>query len=135
MNYLTQSVLSEDLSPILLGYSSQTDEIAKLLFRRYRIISHVFCEHVPFFRRFSPVMKLHLFQHMVSDELVVTALEEFSESVRNPDVILYLVPTTRRYARLILTYKERLESRFVIAGTDDLRFLLGKSQPESVIDP
>ncbi len=128
MNYLSQTILSEELSPVLFGYSPQADGIARRLFRQYRLISHVFCDRAPLIRRFSPILKFHLFRHAVHDELAITALEDFADNVRNADVILYLIPATRTHARLIARNRDRLETRFVIASSADLRVLLGEQE-------
>ena len=50
-----------------------------------------------------------------NEELMLRALLDFSNQIGNGDTILYLVPCTREYLKMIKQNRELLESRFVIA--------------------
>ena len=121
MDFLSNNIRSGDLAPVLLGYSATADKIAHRLFHRYRLISHVFCERMPFRKRFSLSMKFHIIHGFSYDELLLSALEDFADTVRNTDVILCLIPATERAASLVDRHRERLESRYVIASPDAIR--------------
>ena len=124
MNLLSNEHFSNDMAPILLGYSDCTAEIARHLFRKYHLISHIFCKRVPLLRRFSLIMKFHPVHGFAREELLVTVLEQFSDThTRNSDTMLFLIPTTASAIRLIRRYRDRLESRYVIANAEELRFL------------
>ena len=124
MTSLLESQLrSNDLAPIFLGYSAYTSRIARQLFHRYHLISHVFCERVSFFQRCSPIMKFHRISGFTHDELLLTALEDFADAVRNQDVVLYLINGTKTAAEWIARHRERLETRFVVANSDTIRNL------------
>ena len=123
MDFLSDELLSGELAPIMLGYSPAARDAARRLFHRHRVITHVFCSRVPFLKRFSLTMKFHPICGTAHDELILTALEDFADSNRGAEAILYLIPATRRAARLIRSNRERLESRFVIASQEELRRL------------
>ena len=123
LDFLANDVLSGELSPVFLGYSANAGNSARRLFRRYRLISHVFCERVPFLRRFSLIMKFHIVSGFSRDELALIALENFADANRTSEAILYLIPATKAARDLIARHRERLETRFVIASQSDIRKL------------
>ena len=124
MDYLESQIRSSDLSPVFLGYSADTNRIARQFFHRYRLISHVFCKRVSFWKRFSPILNFHTIDRFTRDELLLTALENFADTVKNRDATLYLIPSTKDAAAFLSSYRERLETRFVIAQTDSIRAMM-----------
>ncbi len=106
----------KEAAPILLGYSQRTREIAKRFFGSNRVISHVFCERIPLLHRFSLIMKFHTIHGFSRDELLLIALEDFADSVRNTETVLYLIPTTQKTARFVRRHRDRLETRYMIAS-------------------
>ena len=123
MDYLETQIRSNDLSPVFLGYSKDTGRIARHFFHRYRLISHVFCKRIPFGKRFSPIIKFHIYC-LTHDELLLSALENFADTAKNQDVTLYLIPSTKDAFAFLSRYRERLESRFVIAQTETIQTLM-----------
>ena len=55
---------------------------------------------------------------------LLTALENFADTVKNRDATLYLIPSTKDAAAFLSSYRERLETRFVIAQTDSIRAMM-----------
>ena len=130
VDFLSDERFAGETAPILLGYSAAAGDLAHRLFRRHRVITHVFCARVPFLRRFSLTMKFHPVHGFDRDELLLTALEDFADGSGNPEAILYLIPATRRAAALIRANRDRLEPRYVIASPAELRRLF-RAAPEA----
>lgn len=124
MDYLETQIRSSDLSPVFLGYSADVNRIARQFFHRYRLISHVFCKRIFFWKRFSPIMEFHTLNQFTHDELLLTALENFADTVKNRDATLYLIPSTKDAVTFLSSYRERLETRFVIAKSEAIRAMM-----------
>ena len=128
MNFIKDDILSGELVPVLLGYSLETVETARRIFRQYNVVSHVFCEHVPLPLRISLCMKFHTVTHRSGDRLMVDALSDFAEHLAHADVICYLIPCTEAYANLLWNNRAELERRFVIADKPEMyRVWFGES--------
>ena len=121
MDYIMTDILSGELVPILLGLSSEAIETARRMYRKYGVISHVFCDKPPFSMRLSLCTKLHIIRHSaLNDRLMVQALTDYAEQLGNAEVILYLIPCTEHYASLIWQNREELERLFVIADKQEI---------------
>lgn len=130
MDFIEKELLSEAIVPILLGYSPEVSETARRMYRRYNVISHVFCEPIPLPCRLSLSAKFHTVKHQTAGErLMLQALLDFAKQHENADLILYLVPCTERYASMLWTHREELEQYFVLADREELeRVLFGASE-------
>ena len=62
MQFIESEILAGELVPVLLGQSVETNETAKRIFRRYRLISHVFCEKKPRVFGLTFCTKFHIIQ-------------------------------------------------------------------------
>ena len=120
MDFIVKDVLSGELVPVLLGFSAETNETAHRMYRKYGVISHVFCDKKSIAMRFSLCMKTHVIKHTADEMLMMQALADFSEQLGNKDVILYLIPCTEDYARMVWNHRETLERRFVIADKREM---------------
>lgn len=121
MNYIGNEILSGEIVPVLLGASPETAETSRQMFRKYRVLSHVFCEKIPLPYRFMLSMKFHVVRHSRHDRILITALEDFADQITTADVILYLIPCTEEYNNLIWRNRDRLETRYVIASPTEIR--------------
>lgn len=115
MEEITKNLLRGDMIPILLGLSSGTLEKAKELSQRCDSVSHIFCARVPLLFRFSIYMRFHRISHTSGERLMLQALLDFSDQMRERDTILYLVPCTGEYGVMVQKNRALLERRFVIA--------------------
>lgn len=120
MNFIKDDILSGELLPVLLGYSAETVETARRIYKQYNVISHVFCERIPLPLRISLCMKFHMVSHSSGERLMVEALRDFSRQFAHADIICYLIPCTEAYANLIWNHRATLESRFVIADKPEM---------------
>lgn len=125
MDFFANELRAGELAPILLGNSSYSKSIARKIFGRYGMISHIFCGRVPFLRRFSLTAKYHSMVGFEKDELLLIALKDFAKGVQNRDVVLYLIPGTEKAKQFVRRNRERLENDFVIANTQSLAKLIG----------
>ena len=115
MDFIDQEILAGELVPVLLGISPKTWQISHRLYRRYNVISHVFCNKLPFPLRLSLCMKYHVIGHTADERLMLHALQDFAAQLEKADVIPYLVPCTEPFENLAWEHHELLERRFVIA--------------------
>lgn len=132
MNYIGNELLSGEIVPVLLGVSPEAVETAREMFRKYRVLSHVFCQEIPLPYRFMLSMKFHKVRHSSHDRMMITALEDFANQIVSADVILYLIPCTEEYTRLIWRNREQLETRYVISSPTEIhRTWFGEKTAES----
>ena len=128
MDFITSDILSGELIPVLLGLSTEANETAHRMYRRYGVVSHVFCDKITLPRRLTLCMKYHIIRHTKGELLTVRALIDFAEQLGNADVILYLIPCTESYANTIWENRELLERYYVIAdGPEMQRVWFGES--------
>ena len=132
MDFIVTDILSGELVPILLGYSPETTETAQRMYRKYGVISHVFCDRRNLSMRLSLCMKTHTVKHTAGEMLMMQALTDFSEQLGNKEVILYLIPCSEEYARMVWNNRDTLERRFVIADKQEMeRVWFGDTAEES----
>ena len=115
MDFIKEDVLCGELVPVLLGTSLEALQTARRYFKKYGIVSHIFCDRPPLSLRFSLCAKYHTIRHHAGDQLMVTALKDFAKQLGNADLILYLIPCTVDYANFVWRNHGELEKYFVIA--------------------
>ena len=125
MDFLENELYAGEFAPILLGDSRFARSVSRRFFSRHHIISHIFCNRVPFLRRFCLTAKYHTVNGFEKDELLLLALHDFAAGVQNRDLILYLVPGNEHARQFIEQNREQLEPDFVIADTQSLEKLIG----------
>lgn len=131
MDFIVNEILSGELVPILLGIAPETAETAHRMFKKYGIVSHVFCDKVPLPMRLSLCMKFHIVPHTEGEQLMLHALSDFADQLENADVILYLIPCTEAYVNVTWLHRERLERRFVLADKREMhRIWFGEDAPQ-----
>ena len=134
MDFIIKDVLSGELVPVLLGVSTEAGETARRMFRQYGVISHIFCEKIPFPMRLSLCMKFHTIRRTSDEMLMIHALEDFSKQLENADVILYLIPCTEHYANVVWNHRDTLERRYVIADKPEMfRVWFGEDAPKPIV--
>jgi hypothetical protein len=124
MDYIAADILAGELTPVMVGLSTDTVELARRMHEKYGVVSHVFCEKAPLLLRLSLFMKFHIVQHTKNEHLMVQALTDFADPIRHADLILYLLPCSEEYVSMIWENREILESRYVIAELDEIDHLL-----------
>ncbi len=121
MDFMMTDVLSGELVPVIVGMSTEANETAHRMYRKYGVVSHVFCDHIPLKMRLSLCMKFHIIRHSAgNDRLMLKALSDYAEQLGNAEVILYLIPCTERYANMIWQNRDILERKFVIADKPEM---------------
>ena len=120
MDFIIKDVLSGELVPILLGFSIETQETAQRMFRKYGVVSHVFCNKIPLHFRLSLSMKFHVIRSTFDERLMLQALCDYADQLENADLILYLIPCTEQYANFVWNNRDRLERSFVIADKSEM---------------
>ena len=120
MEYIMNDVLSGAIVPVLLGLTTEASNTAHRMYRRHGVMSHVFCDRIPFPMRLSLYMKFHRIPDTTGDELMLQALTDFADQLGNADLILYLIPCDEHYTKLVWDHSEELERRFVIADRAEM---------------
>ena len=120
MEYIMNDVLSGAIVPVLLGLTTEASETAHRMYRRHGVMSHVFCDRVPFAMRLSLCMKFHRIPDTTGDKLMLQALTDFADQLGNADLILYLIPCNEHYTNFVWNHTEELERRFVIADRAEM---------------
>ena len=120
MEYIMNDVLSGAIVPVLLGLTTEAGETAHRMYRRHGVMSHVFCDRIPFAMRLSLCMKFHRIPDTTGDKLMLQALTDFADQLGNADLILYLIPCNEHYTNLVWNHAEELERRFVIADRAEM---------------
>ena len=120
MEYIMNDVLSGAIVPVLLGLTTEASNTAHRMYRRHGVMSHVFCDRIPFPMRLSLYMKFHRIPDTTGDELMLQALTDFADQLGNADLILYLIPCDEHYTKLVWDHAEELERRFVIADRAEM---------------
>ena len=120
MDYIMEDILSGELVPVLLGVSQEVSETAHRMYRKYGVVSHVFCDKIPLPMRLSLCMKFHVIHHTSNEQLMIQALTDFADQLGNRDIILYLIPCTEEYVNLIWRRQDALEGRYVIADKNEI---------------
>ena len=121
MQFIESEILAGELVPVLLGLSTEANETAKRIFRKYRLISHIFCEKKPRIFSSSFCIKHHAVRHTAGDRLLLIALLDFAKRLTNADVIYYLIPCTVDYANFVWKYHSELEPYYVIADWQEMQ--------------
>ncbi len=121
MDFIMTDVLSGELVPVILGMSPEANETARRMYRKYGVVSHIFCDRIPISMRLSLCMKFHVIHHSEhNDRLMLDALADYAKQLGNADIILYLIPCTERYASMIWENRDELERRYVIADKPEM---------------
>ena len=120
MDFIVTDILSGELVPVLLGYSAEANETAQRMYRKYGVISHVFCDRKTLTMRLSLCMKPHTVKHTANEMLMMQALIDFADQLGNKEVILYLIPCTEEYARMVWEQRDTLERRYVLADKQEM---------------
>lgn len=128
MDFIDQEILSGELVPVLLGLSPETIQLAHRLYRKYNVLSHVFCNSLPFPLRFSICMKYHVIRHTADEKLMLVALQDFSAQIKHAEVIPCLISCTQRYENFIWEYRDQLERQFVIGNRQTAKQLWADRQ-------
>ena len=131
MDFIMTDVLSGELVPVILGMSAEANETARRMYRKYGVVSHVFCDKIPLATRLSLCMKFHVIHHSAkNDRLMLRALIDYADQLGNREIILYLIPCTEHYANMIWQNRDELERSFVIADKPEMeRVWFGEEMP------
>lgn len=121
MQFIESEILAGELIPVLLGQSLESNETAKRIFRRYRLLSHVFCDKKPRGFGITFCTKHHVVGSAGGDGLLLTALLDFANRPTSADVIYYLIPCTLNHANFVWRHKQELEPYYVIADWDEMQ--------------
>ena len=126
MDFLQKELRAGELAPVLLGDSGYARSVSRAFFARQGILSHIFCNRVPFLRRFCLTAKYHAVAGFENEELLLIALRDFAAGVQNRDVVLYLIPGTDAARQFMEQNRAQLEPNFVLANQASLAGLLEK---------
>ncbi len=130
MDLIVPDALSKELIPVWLGFSAESLETARRMYRTYGIGSHIFCDKVPLPFRISVSAHFHIIPHTVNEHLMFSALIDFAKQYAHADVILCLLPCTEEYISMIWNFQKELEGHYVLAKPSEVKqFRSGMAAP------
>ena len=121
MQFLKEEARSGELVPVLLGFSKEALRASRRFYRKYGVLSHVFCSRIPVLFRFSLFLKFHKVRATRDEALMLQALLDFAWQLGNADVVLDLVPCAESYVSFVWTHRAELERSYLLADPKEMR--------------
>ena len=110
--------LNRVMVPVILGDSPQATAIARRLYRRLGVVSHVYCARPSIFTYLLSYVRVVRTPDYLQGELLLEDLRIFSEEY--PDLLFCLIPCTDAYKAFCMAHAERLEPYYVILQPEQL---------------
>jgi predicted ATP-grasp superfamily ATP-dependent carboligase len=110
--------LNRVMVPVMLGSSAQTLSIARKLYRKYGVISHMYSTHPAWYTYLLSFVRVVRLPVYMQGELLFEDLRSFSEQY--PDLLFCLIPCTQEYKAFCMAHAVRLESYYVIMEPEQL---------------
>ena len=124
--------LNRVMVPVMLGDGPQATAIARKLYRRFGVVSHVYCAHPSIFTYLLSYVRVVRTPDYLQGELLLEDLRIFAGEY--PDLLFCLIPCSDRYRAFCLAHAKELESYYVILqpeqlGRDALPYLSKEELP------
>lgn len=111
--------LNRVLVPVLLGDGTQPVRIARKLYRRYRVLSHIYCSRPALLAHFCACVRLVRTPSYLRGELLCADLCAFAKEY--PDLLFCLIPCTEDYRVFCAAHAEKLEPYYVVVQPEQLQ--------------
>lgn len=110
--------LNRVLVPVLLGDGAQTLTTARMLYRRYRVLSHLYCTRPRLLAHFCSFVRIVRIPQFLQGELLCSDLCAFAKEY--PDLLFCLIPCTDAYRTFCTAHAGKLEAYYVIVEAEQL---------------
>jgi len=111
--------LNRVMVPVILGDGPQATAIARRLYRRYGVISHIYCTHPSIFTYLLSYVRVVRTPDYLQGELLLEDLRIFSKEY--PDLLFCLIPCSDQYRAFCLAHARELEPYYVILQPEQLQ--------------
>ena len=111
--------LNRVLVPVLLGDGAKPLKIARRLYRRYRVLSHVYCTRPSLGAYFCGCVRVVRVPTFLQGDLLCNDLLAFAAEY--PDLLFCLIPCTDAYEHFCAAHAAKLEAYYVIATPTQLQ--------------
>ena len=111
--------LNRVLVPVLLGDGAQPLKIARRLYRRYGVLSHIYCSRPALLAHFCACVRLVRMPPYLQGELLCADLCAFAKEY--PDLLFCLIPCTDDYKAFCTAHAEQLEPYYVMVQPEQLQ--------------
>lgn len=110
--------LNRVMVPVLLGSNTQALTTARRLYRRYGVISHVYCAHPRWYTYLLSYIRVVRAPDYMQGELLLQDLCTFA--MEYPDLLFCLIPCTEQYKSFCMAHTPGLEPYYVIVEPEQL---------------
>ncbi len=112
--------LNRVLVPVLLGDGGQTLKIARKLYRRYGVLSHIYCSRPPLSAHFCACVRIVRTPPYLQGELLCTDLCAFAEEY--PELLFCLIPCTEDHKVFCIAHADQLEPYYIMVQPEQLGY-------------
>lgn len=111
--------LNRVLVPVFLGDGSQPVKMARRLYRRYGVLSHIYCTRPALLTHFCACVRTVRMPPYLRGELLCADLLAFAKEY--PDLLFCLIPCTEQYRIFCTAHAAALEPYYVIVQPEQLQ--------------
>jgi hypothetical protein len=111
--------LNRVLVPVLLGDGAQPVKIARRLYRRFGVLSHIYCSRLPLLAHFCACVRIVRTPTYLRGDLLCTDLCAFAKEY--PDLLFCLIPCTEEHRVFCTAHARELEAYYVIVHPEQLQ--------------
>lgn len=111
--------LNRVMVPVLLGDGAQAKSIARRLYRRFGVISHIYCARPSLFTYLLSYVRVVRTPDYLQGELLLEDLCTFAREY--PDLLFCLIPCTDAHKAFCLAHAASLEPYYVILQPEQLQ--------------
>lgn len=106
------------LVPVLLGDGAQAMAVARTLYRRFGVISHLYSAHPRWYVYLLSYVRVVRTPSYMQGTLLLQDLCGFAREY--PDLLFCLIPCTEHYKAFCMAHAAELEAYYVIAESEQL---------------
>lgn len=110
--------LNRVLVPVLLGDNATSHAAARKLYRRFGVISHIYCDRPSWFTYFLSYVRVVRTPDYMQGPLLSEDLCAFAREY--PDLLFCLIPCTEQYRAFCMANATLLEPYYVITEAEQL---------------
>lgn len=113
-----QEQLNRVMVPVLLGNGTRPLGIARKLYRRFGVISHLYCTRPHWYAYLLSYVRIVRIPDYMQGDLLCRDLQNFSSEY--PDLLFCLIPCTEQDKAFCMAHEAELEAYYVIVEPDRL---------------
>lgn len=110
--------LNRVMVPVILGDGTQAKSIARKLYRRFGVISHIYCATPSLFTYLLSYIRVVRMPDYLQGELLLEDLCTFAREY--PDLLFCLIPCNDGFRSFCMAHARRLEPYYVILQPEQL---------------